>query len=88
LGRSIPGASGDRLYQTETEWHSVEAFMKRFHLLRRHMDFVSFTVGEETRTITLGRGDRGVRFAVPKQSRLGLKFLSIKMGKKMGKKVV
>ena len=64
MGRSIPGASGDRLYQTETEWHSVEAFMKRFHLLRRYMDFVSFTVGEETRTITLGRGDRGVRFAV------------------------
>jgi hypothetical protein len=55
---------------TETEWHSVEAFMKRFHLLRRHMDFVSFTIGGETRTITLGRGDRGVRFAVPKQSLL------------------
>jgi hypothetical protein len=58
---------------TEAEWNRVEAFMRKFELIRRYVDFVEFQVGGETRRIPLSRraGDqnaRGLVFLVPKQS--------------------
>ncbi len=57
------------------EWQRVEAFMRKFQLVRRHLDFVIFTVGGESRQIDLnpvgGRsadGRRGIEFIVPRQS--------------------
>lgn len=57
------------------EWQRVEAFMRKFQLVRRHLDFVIFTVGGELRQIDLnpvgGRsadGRRGIEFIVPRQS--------------------
>jgi len=63
----------DRL--TAAEWEQVEAFMHRFQLIRRHVDFVEFQVGGETRRIPINnRGGtpnaRGIVFQVPRQSLL------------------
>jgi hypothetical protein len=57
---------------SEEEWGQVEAFFRRFELLRKHVDFVVFTVGGETRRIAIsGRKiapekERGVFFHAPK----------------------
>jgi hypothetical protein len=55
---------------TADEWAALTRFMTRFELLGKHMDFVEFTVGGETRRIGLNArgGSRGVRFAVPRRS--------------------
>jgi hypothetical protein len=58
---------------TEDEWDRVEAFMRKFQLIRRYVDFVEFQVGGEARRIPISRrGDsphaRGIVFQVPKQS--------------------
>jgi hypothetical protein len=59
------------------EWHRVEAFMHRFQLVRRYIDFVEFTVGGESHRVDLnppgGRRDeqrRGIAFMVPRRSLL------------------
>ncbi|HST74482.1 MAG TPA: hypothetical protein VLJ20_03845 [Acetobacteraceae bacterium] len=60
---------------SDAEWGQVEAFVRRFEMARRHVDFVEFTVGGETRRFDINRPDtrpeakrRGVAFIVPKQS--------------------
>ena len=60
---------------TADEWKRVEAFMHKFQLIKRYIDFVEFQVGGEARRIPIGRrGDdanaRGIAFQVPKQSLL------------------
>jgi hypothetical protein len=60
---------------TAEEWNGVEAFMRKFQLIRRYIDFVEFQVGGETRRISIGRrgndaSARGIVFHVPKQSLL------------------
>jgi len=60
---------------TIPEWNRVEAFMGKFHLVRRYIDFVKFNVGGEVRHIALNeRGNsksaRGIVFHVPKDSLL------------------
>jgi hypothetical protein len=60
---------------TEEEWHRVDAFMHKFQLIRRYVDFVEFEVGGESRRIPLSpragdRNARGIVFVVPKQSLL------------------
>ncbi|HEY1934601.1 MAG TPA: hypothetical protein VGG99_21550 [Acetobacteraceae bacterium] len=59
------------------EWARVETFVRKFELLRRHLDFVEFTVGGETRRFELNPGTsqqedskRGIGFIVPRQSLL------------------
>jgi hypothetical protein len=58
---------------TAEEWDRVTAFMRKFELIRRYVDFVEFQVGGETRRIPLnsradGQNARGVVCQVPKQS--------------------
>ncbi len=60
---------------SEEEWPRVETFMRKFQLVRRYIDFVSFTVGGATRTVDLnppGRAPigkrRGIEFIVPRRS--------------------
>ena len=60
---------------TTAEWDRVEAFMHKFQLIRRYVDFVEFRVGGEFRRIPINRhaGDRnarGIVFHVPKESLL------------------
>jgi hypothetical protein len=57
------------------DWAALEAFMRKFALLRRHQDFVAFTVAGERRIIWLRplagpnpRDARGVNFIVPRRS--------------------
>ncbi len=57
------------------EWAKVEAFMAKFELVRRYIDFVAFTVGGETRRIDLNPAKgvlperrRGIEFFVPRAS--------------------
>lgn len=57
------------------EWTSVEAFFRRFEMIRRHIDFIEVTIGGETRHFDLNPTQRvtpakarGVRFHAPKQS--------------------
>jgi hypothetical protein len=57
------------------EWQKVEAFMRKFELVRRHLDFVIFTVGGESRRIDLNPlngkptdRQRGIEFIVPRRS--------------------
>jgi hypothetical protein len=57
------------------EWQKVGAFMRKFELVRRYLDFVIFTVGGESRQIDLnplnGRSSdkrRGIEFIVPRRS--------------------
>lgn len=59
-----------------TEWARVTAFIRKFELVRRYIDFIEFTVGGETRRFDLNpragssnRG-RGLGFYVPRQSLL------------------
>src|SRR6185437_9129371 len=53
-------------------WARVEAFMRKFQLIRRYIDFVEFQVGGESRRIAIGGGGgaRGIVFQVPKESLL------------------
>jgi hypothetical protein len=60
---------------TAAEWDSVAAFMQKFHLIRRYIDFVEFQVGGETRRVPISRRSnaanaRGIVFQVPKESLL------------------
>lgn len=74
----ITGQTGDDDWSarlSEAEWGQVDAFVRRFEMAQRHVDFVEFTVGGETRRFDLNRPDarpeakrRGVGFIVPKQS--------------------
>jgi hypothetical protein len=57
------------------EWGQVEAFMRRFHLVRRYLDFVIFTVGGESHQVALNPRStrkpadrRGIQFFVPRAS--------------------
>jgi hypothetical protein len=59
----------------DAEWDRVAAFMRRFRLIRRYVDFVEFQVGGEARRIPLNsranaHNARGIVFMVPKQSLL------------------
>lgn len=63
----------DRL--TEEEWRKVEAFVHKFELIRRHLDFLEFQVGGEARRIMVNPGAagpkaRGIVFQAPKDSLL------------------
>lgn len=54
------------------DWAALEAFVRRFRLLRRWMDFVGFTVAGEARRFALRatpawRRSRGVQFHVPRR---------------------
>jgi hypothetical protein len=58
---------------TEPEWDRVEAFVSKFQLIKRYIDFLEFQVGGETRRIPISRGGhaanaRGIVFHVPKES--------------------
>ncbi len=76
----ITGGTGDDDWSERLntdEWAQVEAFIRRFELVRRHADFVEFTVGGETRRFTLNPDStrpadklRGVAFMVPRGSLL------------------
>ena len=62
---------------TAEEWASVEAFFRRFEMIRPHLDFIEVTVGGETRHFDLDPAKdvrpakaRGIQFYVPKQSLL------------------
>ena len=62
---------------SDAEWRQVEAFFKRFRLLRRHLDFVAVTVGGETKRFATGRPNaadaanaNGITFSVPRRSLL------------------
>jgi hypothetical protein len=57
------------------EWQRVEAFMRKFQLVRRYVDFVAFTVGGESRQFDLNPPNtrpadkrRGIEFIVPRNS--------------------
>ena len=57
------------------EWQKVEAFMRKFELVRRYLDFVTFTVGGESRQVALNplggkpaNKLRGIEFIVPRRS--------------------
>jgi hypothetical protein len=56
------------------EWTSVEAFFRRFELVRKYVDFIDVTIGGETKHFDLNlpekapREPRGIRFYAPKQS--------------------
>src|SRR5258708_24873953 len=54
---------------TEAEWDRVVAFVQKFQLIKRHIDFVEFQVGGETRRIPISRrghaaNARGIVFHV------------------------
>jgi len=60
---------------SDGDWQKVETFMRKFGLVRRYIDFVTFTVGGESRRIDLNpRGSRradklrGIEFIVPRAS--------------------
>ena len=60
---------------SEDEWRKVEAFMSKFQLVRRHVDFVTFVVGGESRRVSLNKSvakvphrSRGIEFTVPRRS--------------------
>jgi hypothetical protein len=58
---------------TEAEWDRVAAFMQKFQLIRKHIDFVEFEVGGETRRTSISRrghatNARGIVFHVPRES--------------------
>ena len=60
---------------SEEEWPRVEAFMRKFQLVRRYIDFISFTVGGATRTMEINPRARkpagkrrGIEFIVPRRS--------------------
>jgi hypothetical protein len=57
------------------EWGKVEAFMRKFELVWRYVDFVTFTVGGESRRVDLNPPSsraadkrRGIEFFVPRRS--------------------
>jgi hypothetical protein len=57
------------------EWQKVETFMRKFRLVRRYVDFVTFTVGGESHQVDLNPPDkrpagkrRGIEFIVPRHS--------------------
>jgi hypothetical protein len=59
------------------EWGAVEAFIRKFEMVGRHVDFVEFTVGGESRrfdvnpnSLRLPAKRRGVGFIVPRRSLL------------------
>ncbi|MEJ0069220.1 MAG: hypothetical protein WDO24_11400 [Pseudomonadota bacterium] len=49
------------------DWTALEAFMRKFTLLRRHQDFVAFTVAGERRIFWLRKGAGRIR-ALPAAS--------------------
>jgi hypothetical protein len=59
---------------TDEEWRAVEAFFRRFELVRKYVDFIEVTVGGETGRFDLNPDTtdrpeaRGIRFYAPKQS--------------------
>jgi hypothetical protein len=60
---------------TAEEWDRVAAFVHRFQLIKRYIDFVEFQVGGEVRRIPISRrghggNARGIVFHVPKESLL------------------
>jgi hypothetical protein len=60
---------------TQEEWVRVTGFVQKFQLIRRHIDFVEFQVGGETRRIPINRrahaaNARGMVFQAPKESLL------------------
>ena len=57
------------------EWARAEAFVHKFELIRKHIDFVEFTVGGESRRVAVNGNAsspqaRGVVFHVPRESLL------------------
>ena len=62
---------------SEAEWRKAEAFIRRFAMVGRYVDFVEFTVGGETRRFDLRNGTsvskaelRGITFIAPRRSLL------------------
>ena len=62
---------------SEEEWAQVEGFIRKFELVRRHIDYVAFTVGGETRRFDLNlvpsaraAAARGIVFHLPRRSLL------------------
>jgi hypothetical protein len=60
---------------TEAEWNSVDAFIHKFKLIRRHIDFVEIQVGGEAHLVPINqrandRAARGIVFVAPRQSLL------------------
>jgi hypothetical protein len=59
---------------TQPEWQKVEAFFRRFELIRKYVDFIEVVIGGETGRFELnpelagGPEARGIRFYAPKYS--------------------
>ncbi|MBI3802458.1 MAG: MBL fold metallo-hydrolase [Nitrospirae bacterium] len=60
---------------SKEDWQGLEHFIRRFHLLRPHLDFIRFTVAGEARTFYLNDprrtgagGPRGIHFIAPRNS--------------------
>src|SRR6185312_4902478 len=78
--RQISAATGDDDWSetlSDEEWRQVEAFMRRFELVRRYVDFVVFTVGGVSHQVDLNPSAvrdpsrrRGIQFIVPRRSLL------------------
>jgi hypothetical protein len=74
----ITGNTGDDDWDaclSEAEWERVTAFVQKFQLITRYIDFVEFQVGGETRRIPISRlghaaTARGIAFHVPRGSLL------------------
>lgn len=57
------------------DWEALERFVRRFRLLKRHVDFIRFTVAGEARTFYIdprrargGKDRRGIHFIAPRNS--------------------
>jgi len=57
------------------DWEALERFIRQFQLLKRHVDFIQFTVGGEGRTFYIdpwrvrrGKNRRGIHFIAPRNS--------------------
>jgi hypothetical protein len=60
-----------------SEWHEVEAWIRRYELIRGHFEFIEISVGRDTKRFDLDSGrrrrrkmPRGIHFWVPRQSLL------------------
>ena len=73
--RAKPGDDDWSETLSDEDWQKVETFMRKFVLVRRYVDFVTFTVGGESRRVDLnprsgGKPEklRGIEFIVPRGS--------------------
>jgi hypothetical protein len=73
VSRIAPSTGGDDWQEKmeEEDWQKLERFVLQFRTLKKRVDFVRFTVADESRTFQVSSrrgGGRGVTFAVPRHS--------------------